>query len=101
NVAQNAATRFELQPNSRYTKYLDFITERMWTSQIPSSMSTEESAKRVAAKALGANPPFYLTLGSHTVTVAILKWLPRMWVLNYMYKNFAMPASCYIDTRVP
>jgi short-subunit dehydrogenase len=93
NVSQNAATRFELQPKSLYSEYLDCIMKRMWASQIPSSMSAEQFAKIVAAKALGRYPPFYLTMGSHTVTFGILKWLPRMWALNYMWKTYATPAK--------
>ncbi|KAJ7659299.1 NAD-P-binding protein [Mycena polygramma] len=89
NVAQNAASRFELQPSSLYTKYLDCILKRMWSSQIASSMTAEEFAKIVATKALSQNLPFYLTMGSHSLTFAILKWVPRMWAMNFMWKTYA------------
>ncbi|KAJ7143411.1 NAD-P-binding protein [Mycena crocata] len=93
NVSHNAATRFALQPKSLYTKYLDCIIGRMWTSQIPSSMPAEEFAKLVAVKALGDSPPFYLMMGSNALTFAIMKWLPRMWALNYMWKAYATPVK--------
>ncbi|KAJ7127628.1 hypothetical protein C8R44DRAFT_873453 [Mycena epipterygia] len=92
NVDQNAATRFELQPNSLYTTYLDYIIKRMWVSQIPSSMSADDLVKIVAGKAFSAKPPFYLTMGSNTMMFGILKWLPRMWALDYMWKTYATPA---------
>lgn len=92
NVAQNAATRFELQPNSLYTQYLDCIIKRMWASQVPSSMTADEFAKIVATKALSVKPvPFYSTMGSHSRTFALFKWLPRMWALNFMWKTYATP----------
>lgn len=88
-IAQNAQERFELQPNSLYTKYLDNIMFRMWASHVPGSMTADEFAKSLADKAMGPNPPLYLTMGSHTATFAILKWLPRLWALNFMYKRYA------------
>ncbi|KAJ7193961.1 NAD-P-binding protein [Mycena pura] len=89
NVAQNASARFELQPNSLYSQYLDCIVRRMWASQVPSSMTAEDFAKIVATKALAAKSPFYSTMGSYSTIFALFKWLPRMWVLNYMWKSYA------------
>ncbi|KAE9397909.1 NAD-P-binding protein [Gymnopus androsaceus JB14] len=88
-IAQNAQDKFELQPNSLYSKYLDNIMLRMWASHVPGSMTAEEFAKVLADKAMGSNPPLYLTMGSHTTTFALLKWLPRLWALNFMYKRYA------------
>ncbi|KAJ7711928.1 NAD-P-binding protein [Mycena maculata] len=91
NVAQNAATRFALQPDSPYTAYLDCIVKRMWTSQGTSSMTADAFARLVATKVLGPKPPFYMTMGSHSTVFAILKMLPRMWALNLMWKTYATP----------
>ncbi|CAK5270979.1 unnamed protein product [Mycena citricolor] len=93
NVAQNASNRFELQPESLYTRYLDCIVKRMWASQGPSSMKAADFATLVANKAMSPNPPFYLTMGSHSTLFALLKWLPRMTVLNYMWKTYATPSK--------
>ncbi|KAJ6575620.1 NAD-P-binding protein [Mycena vulgaris] len=93
NVAQNASTRFELPPSSLYTQYLDCILKRMWASQIPSSMTAEEFAKILATKALSANPSFYATMGSNSLIFTILKWLPRMWALSFLWKMGTAPVK--------
>ncbi|KAJ7162512.1 NAD-P-binding protein, partial [Mycena filopes] len=91
NVAQNAARRFELQPTSLYTKYYQCIVNRVWASQTASSMSADDFARLVVTKALMRDPPFRLSIGSYTVTFGILKWLPRLWALNFMWKTFDTP----------
>ncbi|KAJ6601032.1 NAD-P-binding protein [Mycena vulgaris] len=88
NVALNASTRFELEPQSLYTPYLDNILKRMWSSQVPSSLTAEAFAKQVVDKATAANPPFYLTMGSHTTVFTIMKWVPRLWALKFMWNTF-------------
>ncbi|KAJ7511704.1 NAD-P-binding protein [Mycena galericulata] len=88
NVAQNASTRFELAPDSLYKPYLAKILTRLWTSQIPTSLSAEEFAKEVADKAEAPNPPFYWTMGSNSTTFAIMKWLPTLWALNFMWNTY-------------
>ncbi|KAJ7239265.1 NAD-P-binding protein [Mycena rebaudengoi] len=94
NVAQNASTHFELQPSSLYQQYLPNIIKRMWSSQDTSSISAEEFAKVVAKKSLAPNPPLYLkNIGSNSMVFAILKWLPREWVLNLMWKLCTGPVN--------
>ncbi|KAJ7244450.1 NAD-P-binding protein [Mycena rebaudengoi] len=94
NVAQNASTHFELQPSSLYQQYLPNIIKRIWSSQDTSSISTEEFTKVVAKKSLAPNPPLYLkNMGSNSMVFAILKWLPREWVLNLMWKLCAGPVN--------
>ncbi|KAF7364509.1 NAD-P-binding protein [Mycena venus] len=93
NVAKNASTHFELPPDSLYKKYLPNIMRRMYASQAPTALSAEEFAKIVAGKASSPYPPFYMTMGFNSGKFAIMKWLPRMWVLNYMWKLLTAPVK--------
>ncbi|KAJ7098237.1 NAD-P-binding protein [Mycena epipterygia] len=91
NVAQNASAHFELQPGSLYRAYLPNIIKRMWVSQAPSTMPAEEFARRVAARALADRPSSYLTLGLNATLCQVLKWFPRTWVVNLMWKLGSAP----------
>jgi short-subunit dehydrogenase len=93
NVAKNASSHFELPPDSLYKKYLPNIKRRMWASQAPTALSAEDFAALVAGKALSSNPPFYMTMGYRSGRFALMKWLPRMWVLNYMWKLLTEPVK--------
>ncbi|KAJ7161201.1 NAD-P-binding protein [Mycena filopes] len=75
-----------LQPNSLYQEYLPNIVKRMWGSQGPTSISS-------AGKSLSSDPLFYVTMGANSTTFAILKWLPRKWVLNFMWKMCTGPVK--------
>ncbi|KAF8217602.1 NAD-P-binding protein [Mycena galopus ATCC 62051] len=62
-------------------------------ASIPTSLSAEDFARIVTAKALSKTPPFYMTMGSNSTVFAIMKWLPRMWVLNYAWHLLTAPVK--------
>ncbi len=51
-------------------------------------MPTEIFAKRVVTKALAPSPPSYMTLGKNSTLFWLLAWLPRYWLLSFLWKRF-------------
>ena len=89
NLAKNqAATLPSLPSNSLYANYLESIIGRMNASQGSGAMPTDEFAKRVVTKALAKRPPQYVSLGGFAFGAYILKWLPRTWVMAFLWKTF-------------
>ncbi|KAF5384872.1 hypothetical protein D9615_001337 [Tricholomella constricta] len=89
NISANGASRFSLPENSLYSAFLPNILQRINASQALGSMPTDAFAKEVVATALRKNPPLYLSTGAHTTLFAILKWLPKTWVLWLMWRVYS------------
>lgn len=89
NISSNAASRFTLSPDSLYSDYLPNIMQRIYASQGPQSMPSDDFAKQVVSKALQKSPPRYLSIGGHAWLFYIFKWLPRGFVLYLMWKQYS------------
>ena len=93
NIAVNqAATLPALPENSLYKPYLPDIIARIELSQGADAMPTKEYARRVVGKTLQSKPPRYMTLGGKSWTYAVLKWLPRGFVLWMFWRMFTKQA---------
>lgn len=88
NIAANGTAIFQMPDNSLYHKYLKNILDRVAQSQAAGAISAEEFSKTVVAASLSTHPPRYLTLGGTSRTFQFLLWLPRTWVLNFLWKRF-------------
>ncbi|KAG6877878.1 hypothetical protein C0993_002879 [Termitomyces sp. T159_Od127] len=89
NIADKGEARFKLPESSLYTAFLPDIMRRIYASQAPGSMPTDDFAKEVVSKALQKTPPLYLCTGANWHVFAIFKWLPKTWVLNYVWKLYS------------
>lgn len=89
NIAKNQEAVFKLPPDSLYTSYLKNIIERLHISQGSNAMPTDAFAKFVVTKALQKKPTTYLTAGGSYMLFALLRWLPRAWVLSFMWRRFS------------
>ena len=49
-------------------------------------MDTDSFAQRVVDDVLRPNPPRYLTLAPLARTWSFFEWLPRAWILQYVWK---------------
>jgi NAD(P)-dependent dehydrogenase (short-subunit alcohol dehydrogenase family) len=86
NISANQAATLQLSPTSIYKPYFDRVYERLHVSQGKGSMSTDEFARHVVAKALSPNPPTYMTLGGGSSLLAFLRWLPHwlvLWIIGW------------------
>jgi short-subunit dehydrogenase len=93
NISNNQAATFQLPSDSLYLSYLRNITERLYSSQGKGAMPTDLFAQAVVSKALRKDPPFYSVVGGKTIIYTILKWMPRMWMLNIMWRQFSKHKS--------
>lgn len=91
NIANNQMAVFKLPPDSLYGNFIHNLLERMNASQSGNSMPTDKFARLVVTKALRKDPPFYVTAGGNSTLFKILKWWPRMWLLNFMWRRFSRP----------
>ncbi|KAL5535791.1 AYR1 [Sanghuangporus sanghuang] len=90
NLADNQAKIFNLPPTSLYKSFLQQMYKRMYTSQGRGSMPTSAFAKTVVERVTSrAGPPSYILLGGHTLTVRLLRWLPRCLVLWLVWRAFS------------
>ncbi|KAF8640534.1 hypothetical protein AX17_000196 [Amanita inopinata Kibby_2008] len=89
NIADNAAERYSIPPDSLYKSYLPNIMYRIYISQGSQSMPTRDFAKAVVTKALRTHPPTYMMSGGFTGLFALLKWLPRTFVLFLVWKLYS------------
>ncbi|KII94107.1 hypothetical protein PLICRDRAFT_153462 [Plicaturopsis crispa FD-325 SS-3] len=80
---------YTLPPDSLYSGYFEQIRARVNLSQTGGAMDTDVFAERVAAKALASKPPVYVTLGGSAWVFGVLRWVPRVWVLGYMWRRFS------------
>ncbi|KAI0684751.1 oxidoreductase [Cytidiella melzeri] len=74
--------------NSLYKSYTDAIIKRVLTSQGSNALSAEDMAKMVVTKTLSNAPPRYMTMGGNSFLFTIFLWLPRTYVLNFLWKRF-------------
>ncbi|KAJ7596795.1 oxidoreductase [Mycena floridula] len=88
NISNNSAKVFELPPDSLYKAFLPSILRRLNSSQGPNRITSEEFARQVAFKVLSRNPPRYMTLGGNSRMFSLFKWLPRTWVLSYLWSLY-------------
>lgn len=89
NISSNAIDRFALAPNSLYSDFLSFIMKRIYSSQGPNAMPTEEFAEQVVSNALRKKPPRYMLIGGGSRLFAWLKWMPRGPLLAYIWGLFS------------
>ncbi|KAJ7492400.1 oxidoreductase [Mycena latifolia] len=89
NIANNQAARFSLPETSRYQAFLPNILQRMRSSQGPSAMPADACAKEIVRKALGRNPPQYMTLGGNSGLFTLFRWLPKAWVLWFLWRLYS------------
>ncbi|KAG6866056.1 hypothetical protein C0991_009153 [Blastosporella zonata] len=93
NIADNASARFSLPDSSMYKVFLPNILRRIRASQAPGSMPAHVFAKEVVAKTLRKNPPLYMSLGSNSTILGIFKWLPKTWVLWFMWRIWSKKSA--------
>lgn len=76
---------------SFYKDYSTQIMHAIYSSQNAryGSMPTMEFATQVVEKVLRKDPPRYITLGGSVTLWYLLKWLPRPWVLRYMWNKLS------------
>ena len=89
NISANGATQFRLPDESLYSAFLPNILKRIHMSQTMGAMKTDEFAKQVVSTALGRNPPLYLYTGGKSWLFQVLRWLPKPWVLSYMWRIYS------------
>ncbi|KAJ7651720.1 hypothetical protein DFH06DRAFT_552094 [Mycena polygramma] len=91
NISSNQATRFSLRADSRYTAFLPNIIQRMNASQTTGALPAEEFARQVVRRVLQRNPPGFMTLGGNAQLFRVLGWLPKAWVMWYLWRLFSRP----------
>ncbi|KAI0347957.1 oxidoreductase [Trametopsis cervina] len=74
--------------NSLYKAYTDAIIKRVLLSQGANSLSAEDMSKMVVTKTLSTSPPRYTTMGGSSFLFRIFDWLPRTFILNFLWKRF-------------
>lgn len=93
NFVASYGPQYNLAPDSLYTTYLPHIIRRMWSSQTPQSMRTDVFAQKVVKQALASSPPFYFSAGNNATMFGFAKWLPRTWMLRYLWGMFSGPVK--------
>lgn len=89
NIAKKAlAAGIFMSEDSLYKPFAPVITQRISFSQGASAMDREEFAQRVVAASLLPNPPRNIMLGGMSWMFWAMSWLPRTWVLNYLWSLF-------------
>ena len=89
NIANNGTARMNVAEDTLYKDYASHILKRIQASQGAESMPTREFATRVVAKALSKKPPRYMTLGGSSGLFTLFKWLPRGFVLYFLWRTFS------------
>ncbi|KAI0931286.1 hypothetical protein AcW1_001268 [Taiwanofungus camphoratus] len=89
NIATNMMNRFTLPADSLYGGWLDQMVGRITQGQGPGSLPTTEFARRVVTATLSRRPPMYMTLGSYSRLFRFFAWLPRTWVLRFLWASLA------------
>lgn len=93
NVSAAGSALFKLAEGSLYSKFLGNIMDRIYASQAPGSTQTSVFAKQVVTEALGKKPIMYLSTGANSTVLGIFKWLPKKWVLSYMWRIYSKPKA--------
>jgi len=73
--------------NSLYKAYTQSIVDRILASQGPKSISAEQMASLVVTASLAPSPPRYVSMGASSVIFKIFAWLPKTWVLNFLWRR--------------
>ncbi|KAJ7438014.1 oxidoreductase [Mycena galericulata] len=89
NISNNQAALFKLPPTSRYTDFLPDILRRIHASQGANSMSAATFAKTLVRRALQKKPPAYMSIGGNAFGFKVLAWLPKAWVLWYLWRIYS------------
>jgi 1-acylglycerone phosphate reductase len=75
--------------DSLYTPFLsDIRNYEEQTSSASRATPLEEATEMIVSSVLAKNPPRYLTLAVNSTIVSILRWLPRTFVLSFLWKYF-------------
>lgn len=85
NLAVNHSSKVVLRPDSLYTRFINNIIERV-TGHGPGAEATEKFAAGLVKQVLAKRLPRYYTAGGGVGIVGFLKWIPRGWVLNYLWR---------------
>ncbi|CAE6370113.1 unnamed protein product [Rhizoctonia solani] len=93
NIADNST--FQLPETSLYKAYLPSIAARLRVSQQPGAcMPATTFAKAVAQATLRkGGPPREFTYGAQTRLFTVLKWLPKGFVLWYLWRRMSQVKS--------
>ena len=90
NISANQAAAFPgLPEDSLYKRYLPDMIRRIYVSQSPDAMPTDEYARRVVGKSLQKKPARYMILGGKTLLYRVLLWLPRSFTLWLFWRLFS------------
>ncbi|KAJ3760556.1 oxidoreductase [Lentinula raphanica] len=89
NISNNMTENFELPEGSLYSAFLPNIIKRIHASQTERSMPTADFARAVVNKALSKKPPLRFTAGGNSTIFAIFRWLPRAFVLGYLWRMYS------------
>ncbi|KAI0800692.1 NAD-P-binding protein [Fomes fomentarius] len=87
NIAANQASTISLPPDSLYIDYIDAILRKLHSSQTNRPMPTEVFAERTVGAVLKRPPQRYFSIGTSSRWFQFYKWLPRGWVLSYLWRN--------------
>ncbi|KAI0756318.1 NAD-P-binding protein [Daedaleopsis nitida] len=85
NIAVNQGASVQLPPNSLYTSYVESVLHKMFISQANNPMPADKFAQKVVHQVLLPRPPRYMTLGTGSLMSRLLQWVPRGWVLRYLW----------------
>ncbi|KAF7339275.1 NADPH-dependent 1-acyldihydroxyacetone phosphate reductase [Mycena sanguinolenta] len=91
NISNNEAAKFSLPQGSLYSDFLPNIIQRMNSSQA-NSMPAEKFAREVVRRAL-KNPPRSVILGGTATIFKIFGWLPRGFVLWYLWRMYSQKTT--------
>ncbi|KAI0275313.1 NAD-P-binding protein [Gloeopeniophorella convolvens] len=72
-------------PDTLYAKYTNSILARLSMGKSMKQMPTDVFAKQVVTKALAPDPPKYMSMGAGATFVWLLTWLPRKWLLPFLW----------------
>jgi 1-acylglycerone phosphate reductase len=92
NLAANGATP-TLPATSLYTAFHANVLARLTRPQEGRPMAPAEAAARIADASLRPSPPRYLSFAENVMLFWILSWLPRSFVLWFMWKLQPTPAN--------
>jgi 1-acylglycerone phosphate reductase len=88
NVTLNQ-TGTALPSDSLYTPFLaDIRGYEDQTSSAAGATPLDEATEIIVSSVLASNPPRYLTLAANSTNVSILRWLPRTFVLSFLWRYF-------------
>lgn len=89
NISANGAAQFRLPDESLYSAFLPNILKRIHMSQSMGAMETDEFARQVVSTALRRKPPLYLYAGGKSWLFQLFRWLPKPWVLSFIWKEYS------------